>query len=79
VVRNTSWFVSKLILRRPTVRLSAVTVAGLLRTAKGSLFSNTSLLIVREGKSGRRAANRSLCGVGLPVYFTEMRCGARKN
>jgi hypothetical protein len=58
VVRNISWFVSKLILRRPTVRLSALTAAGLLRTAKGSSFSNTSLLIIREGKSDRRAANR---------------------
>jgi hypothetical protein len=60
VVRNTSWFVSKLNLRRPTVRLSALTVAGLLRTAKGSSFSNTSLLIIREGKSDRRAVNGML-------------------
>jgi hypothetical protein len=40
--------------------LSALTVAGLLRTAKGSSFSNTSLLIIREGKSDRRAVNRML-------------------
>jgi hypothetical protein len=60
VVRNTSWFVSKLNLRRPTVRLSALTVAGLLRAAKGSSLSNISLLIIREGKSDRRAVNRVL-------------------
>jgi hypothetical protein len=40
-------------------RLSALTVVGLLRAAKGSSFSNISLLIIHEGKSGRRAANRS--------------------
>ena len=60
VVRNTSWFVSKLILRRHTVRLSALAAAGLLRAAKGSSFSNISLLIIREGKSDRRAVNRVL-------------------
>jgi hypothetical protein len=31
---------------------------GLLTAAKGSSFSNISLLIIREGKSGRCAANR---------------------
>ena len=51
---------SKLILRCHTVRLSALTAAGLLRTAKASSFSNTSLLIIREGKSDRRAAKRVL-------------------
>jgi hypothetical protein len=50
--------VSKLILPRPTVRLSALTVAGLLTAAKASSFPNTSLLIIREGKSDRRVANR---------------------
>jgi hypothetical protein len=60
VVRNTNWFVSKLILRRPAVRLNALTVAGLLRAAKRSSFSNISLLIIREGKSDRRAVNRVL-------------------
>jgi len=68
VVRNTSWFVSKLILRHPTVRLSALTAAGLLRTAKGSSFSNTSLLIIREGKSDRRAANRVLRAVASEMH-----------
>jgi hypothetical protein len=51
---------SKPSIARPTARLSALAVAGLLTAAKGSSFSNTSLLIIREGKSDRRAANRVL-------------------
>jgi hypothetical protein len=76
VVRSTSSFVSKLILRRPTVRLSALIVVGLLRAAKGSSFSNISLLIIHEGKSGRRAANRGCWWAGeLPREMAERKAG----
>jgi hypothetical protein len=41
-------------------QIECLTAAGLLTTAKGSSFSNTSLLTIHEGKSDRRAANRVL-------------------
>jgi hypothetical protein len=73
--------VSKLILRRPTVRLNALTVVGLLRAAKGSSFSNTFLLIIREGKSDRRAANRVLLVGGrrpsVPLCWGDQGRGGR--